>query len=153
MTSITNTQAYEATEKALGFMQKEFGAAGWDYAFRKQSAMGEWAWTKGSTTICIEGWHGRDAATHGIHGKIFGRVHMYQNDRPSMSTDEPSYPSGRVGMPDLVASGRKSFQLHDSDASFYTTTVLPKIAEAVREYRAASDVQAESPPPVRPCQT
>jgi hypothetical protein len=139
MTSITNSQAHDSTATALSAMQREFRAAGWSYTFRKQSAMGEWAWTKGTTTICVDGWHGQEAAIHGAQSKVFGRVHLYENDRVVKCTEEPSYPSGCTGMPNLVAVGRGAFRIDDVDARFYVSTVLPQISAMVLEYRTAMD--------------
>ncbi len=142
MTSFANSQVDESTSAALSVMQREYRAAGWRYVFRKQGAMGEWAWTKGSTTICVDGWHGQ-----GAHGKVFGRVYLYEQDRVSMCTNEPTYPSGRTGMPNIVAIGRGPFQIDDLDARFYVSTVLPKVSKMAREYRTfwgSSAVVAQS---------
>lgn len=61
-----------ATKAAIKTAQAIFRSkGGWKYKFRKQSASGDWSWTKDGRTITLNGWHGREPDRWGYGCMLF----------------------------------------------------------------------------------
>ena len=118
------------TSNAVRDLQAVARANGWTYTFLKQSALGEWRWTKTATgeTVSVSGWHasGRRWGTVPALSTVF---HTKSRSELAETVYEAAYTYGTAGLPQTDAAGLRVAQ---EDADRYQTTVLPAVVAAAK---------------------
>lgn len=122
------TAMTHASHQALRQLQREFFHADWEYETLKDSALGEWIWTKGDAKVTLVGWHGT-TWSYGT-AMVFWEVSESVSGELQARYDATGYPVGGSGLPCICGDRGRLFAAEDS--AHYLTQILPAVLAAAR---------------------